>query len=98
MVCDADTCKKASDQLLMEHHIYVQSINYPTVAVKSERLRVTPTPFHTPQMMDYLVNSLINVWKDNGLAFREPYECEPILASKHQYEAPAVSQSVAVAS
>ena len=47
MIRDADRCKAISDYLLDEHGIYVQAINYPTVAVGEERLRFAPTPLHT---------------------------------------------------
>nr|CAG8487517.1 6145_t:CDS:1 [Entrophospora candida]CAG8505737.1 334_t:CDS:1 [Entrophospora candida] len=67
LVGEAETCKIASDQLLSNHGIYVQSINYPTVSKGEERLRITPTPGHNQQMTDYLVNALEIIWQKNGL-------------------------------
>jgi 5-aminolevulinate synthase len=58
MVYDAAKAKRISDTLLNEHNIYCQPINYPTVAVGTERLRFAPTPFHSDSMMDDLVQAL----------------------------------------
>ena len=58
MVRDAKRCKAISDWLLEEKGIYVQPINYPTVAWGTERLRFTPTPNHTEADIYYLAESL----------------------------------------
>ena len=64
MVRDAVRCKAYSDELLNEYGIYIQPINYPTVAVGEERLRVAPTPLHTDAMMSELVAALTKVMQD----------------------------------
>jgi 5-aminolevulinate synthase len=58
MIRDAKRCKVVSDQLLNDHGIYVQPINYPTVAVGEERLRFAPTPLHTDAMIDECIRAL----------------------------------------
>ena len=64
MVRDPFRCKAMSDALLNEHGIYIQPINYPTVAEGTERLRIAPTPFHTDIMMNELVDALVKVSND----------------------------------
>jgi 5-aminolevulinate synthase len=63
MVRDAKKCKSMSDRLLNDHGIYIQPINFPTVAVGEERLRIAPTPLHTDAMMSNLVDALVDVFK-----------------------------------
>lgn len=63
MVNDAKKCKEISDRLLNDYDIYVQPINYPTVPVGSERLRIAPTPLHTDAMIEDLVNALTEIIK-----------------------------------
>ncbi|MBA4274312.1 MAG: 5-aminolevulinate synthase [Alphaproteobacteria bacterium] len=69
MVGDASLCKKASDMLLEDFHIYVQPINYPTVRKGTERLRFTPTPLHTMEMMIQLRDALVHVYSTLNIQF-----------------------------
>tara|TARA_B110000459_G_C16526434_1_gene455089 strand:- start:208 stop:1233 length:1026 start_codon:yes stop_codon:yes gene_type:complete len=61
MIRDAVKCKQLSDELLNEYGIYIQSINYPTVDVGTERLRIAPTPLHSDAMMSDLAVTLRKV-------------------------------------
>jgi 5-aminolevulinate synthase len=63
LVGDAKRAQEVCDRLLAEHAIYIQSINFPTVARGTERLRIVPNPHHTPAMIDKLVESLVQVWQ-----------------------------------
>jgi 5-aminolevulinate synthase len=68
MVGDPVHCKMVSDMLLEDHGIYVQPINYPTVPRGTERLRFTPTPFHTDEMMRELVGAMERLWAHCNIA------------------------------
>ena len=72
MVGDAELCKAASDLLLTRHDIYIQPINYPTVDIGTERLRITPTPRHDESHVAELVEALVDVWRTLDLPFVEP--------------------------
>ncbi|MDN4633470.1 5-aminolevulinate synthase [Sphingomonas sp. PsM26] len=70
MVGDAHKCKMISDWLLEHHGIYLQPINYPTVPVGTERLRLTPSPVHSDGDVDKLVSALSEIWSQCALARR----------------------------
>ncbi len=68
MLNDPVKCKMIADILLDQYGIYVQPINYPTVAKGSERLRFTPTPQHSDADIDYLAQALGALWSQCALA------------------------------
>jgi 5-aminolevulinate synthase len=68
MVGDAAKCKWISDHLLDHDNVYIQPINYPTVPRGTERLRITPTPFHSEADIDHLILSIDALWKQCALA------------------------------
>ncbi|XP_029995705.1 5-aminolevulinate synthase, nonspecific, mitochondrial-like isoform X2 [Sphaeramia orbicularis] len=69
-VADAEKNTEICDIMMSRYNIYVQAINYPTVAKGEELLRIAPTPHHTPQMMEYFVDRLVETWKQVGLDLR----------------------------
>ncbi|MDQ8699772.1 5-aminolevulinate synthase [Hyphomicrobium sp. LHD-15] len=55
-------CKAVTDTLLRQYGIYVQPINYPTVAKGTERMRLTPSPAHSDEQMTTLIHALEGLW------------------------------------
>ncbi|UXM94786.1 5-aminolevulinate synthase [Bartonella sp. HY329] len=70
LVGNPDLCKQATDRLLEKHNIYIQPINYPTVPRGTERLRITPTPYHSDELIEELKDALIETWTALGIAFK----------------------------
>ncbi len=71
MVGDPVRAKKISDILLAEYGVYVQPINFPTVPRGTERLRFTPGPAHTVEMMHELGDALVEIWDRMELELRQ---------------------------
>lgn len=76
LVGNAADAKKASDLLLSKHNIYVQAINFPTVPIGMERLRITPTPGHGPKIANELIGAVDSVFKELNLKRVSAWERE----------------------
>ncbi|RCL02584.1 MAG: 5-aminolevulinate synthase [Candidatus Tokpelaia sp. JSC188] len=78
LVGDPDLCKKVTDYLLEKHNIYIQPINYPTVPRGTERLRITPTPFHDNGLIETLKNALLKAWSALNIPFADKQHYLPL--------------------
>lgn len=76
-------CGAVCDTLLKEKGHYIQAINYPTVARGQEKLRLAPTPHHSKELMDKLVDDMRNVWIALNLPFTG-LQCEKECQFCHQ--------------
>ncbi len=68
MIKNPIKCRQIADILMQDYGIYVQPINYPTVPKGTERLRFTPSPLHTDEDIQHLVNALTILWKRCAIA------------------------------
>jgi 5-aminolevulinate synthase len=90
IIGEAHQCRRTSELLLTEHGIYLQPINYPTVARGQERLRITPTPFHTDDDMQHLVDALVAVRAQLGWSLGGRSASKPIVSAASVRAAPLV--------
>lgn len=68
MIGDPVKCRMISDILMRDWGIYVQPINYPTVPKGTERLRITPSPLHSDDDIERLVEAIDSLWRHCALA------------------------------
>ncbi|KAI0976284.1 pyridoxal phosphate-dependent transferase [Xylaria arbuscula] len=92
LVGNAELAKQASDMLLNDYQIYVQSINYPTVPVGQERLRITPTPGHTKEYRDHLVDVIDEIWTKLNIKRTSDWAAEGGFIGVGDADAAAASQ------
>ncbi len=69
LVGDSVKAKAISQHLLQKFNIYLQNINYPTVAKGDARLRITTTHLHDDEMIENLVAGLVDANLCFGLSF-----------------------------
>jgi 5-aminolevulinate synthase len=79
VVGDPEKCRAASDLLLTDHSIYIQPINYPTVPRGTERLRITPGPYHDDILVDQLAAALVDVWDRLALPLKGQMQDENLI-------------------
>lgn len=73
-------CAQVSDLMLRDYGHYVQAINYPTVPRGEEKLRMAPTPYHNPDMIDGMIDDMKKVFKVLGMKLTGP-KCKGVSVS-----------------
>lgn len=66
VIASAKKCKAIADKLLDQHGVYVQPVNFPTVPVGEECLRIIVTAKHSREQVASLVNSLKQVLSEES--------------------------------
>ncbi len=67
LIGDSHLCREIAEELLLQHHIYVQPINYPTVIRGEERLRFTPNPLHSEDDIMEVTAILYDIFAKNNI-------------------------------
>jgi len=67
IIGDATCCKEITDTLMREYNIYVQPINYPTVPIGTERMRLTATAAHSIEDIDSMCDILLKLYEENHI-------------------------------
>jgi 5-aminolevulinate synthase len=72
-VQNATLCRSVANQLLEQHGIYLQPINFPTVPVGEECLRIISTARHLPKHINHLAYSLKKILYANNQTDRQEF-------------------------
>jgi len=72
-VKDAERCREVANRLLLQHGIYLQPINFPTVPVGEECLRIIITARHLSKHINHLAYSLKKVFYDKHKIDRKKF-------------------------
>ena len=73
-VSDANRCRQVANDLLNKQGVYLQPINFPTVPVGEECLRIIITARHQPKHINHLAYSLNKILNGNNKAHRTEFQ------------------------